>query len=210
MPSIIYLVLLLILIEVFSVWYTRNLLQFKILSYLIFPGIFFHELCHYLACKLTWAKVDKFRFSWQEGEVVHERSPIPIVGGLIISLAPLAGGIIALYFLFYWLTGLSLGSVASDLNLAMLGKIFSSINFLSWQFVLFVYLILNVLAIVSPSHQDYKNIALGLILYVVLSFFIPVLNQANNLFVSALLILVAVQLLALVILGILVFFKKKI
>ena len=210
MPSIVYLILLLILIEILSTFYARYLLQFKILRYLIFPGIFFHELCHYLACKITLAKVDKFSFGWREGEVVHSPSPIPFIGGLIISLAPLAGGIIALYYLFFWLSGWSIGAADVVSNIATVSKIFGSINFFSWQFALFVYLALNLLAVVSPSRQDYKNIILGLILYIVLSFFLPILNQVNNLFISALSILAIIQLLVVAILRILLFLNRKI
>jgi len=72
-------------------------------------------------------------------------------------------------------------------------EIFSRLNFLSWQFWLSLYLIINIFATFAPSKQDYKNIILGLVVYILTSVMIIQLD-GFNLWMANVLAIVAVLL----------------
>jgi len=103
MPIIFYVVILFVVLEFFSYLYSKLFAQLKFLRFSIILGIFLHEFSHYLACKLTFAKVRKFHISKKKGYVIHSKSKIPIVGGLIISFAPFFIGLISLFAVLYYL-----------------------------------------------------------------------------------------------------------
>jgi len=110
---------------------------------LLYPGVILHELGHLVGCKLSGAKVCSVKFvSSQGGEVVHENSKIPVVGNFIISVFPLAFGIILIYFIV-----LLVKSNFPDLS-----------GMASWTVkILGYYLIIAILLTMFPSFQDIKN-----------------------------------------------------
>jgi hypothetical protein len=124
-------------------------------------GVVVHELSHAFFCLLTDAKIIKISIFSKQPHVTHSKSTVPFLGELLISLAPIIGG---LFFLFlinkYWLESSfiipPLYSWQSILTAPF--KIFAQINFLSWKSWIMILLFLNVGAMIGPSWQDLKNI----------------------------------------------------
>lgn len=68
---------------------------------LLFPGILFHELSHYLMCLLLGVKVKKFQVRFKSGHVKHVL-PKSITKSLLISVAPsIFAKMFAFIILFY-------------------------------------------------------------------------------------------------------------
>jgi len=66
----------------------------------LWPGVVLHEMSHAAACLVTGAKIHEIKFfKAGGGYVLHEPSRIPVVGRVLISLAPLAGCTLALWAL---------------------------------------------------------------------------------------------------------------
>ena len=149
-------------------------------------GVIIHEMSHFIACILTGAKVTKVVvFDASGGSVEHEPPKIPVVGQVFISMAPLISGSIIIYFL-----ALYLGLKPVDLRLIDLsvGGILSyaksmvaPINFMDWKNWIIFYLVLNVIVTMTPSKQDFKNMAVLLIIITIVLFaifrFFPVAHS---------------------------------
>lgn len=145
--------------------------------FFIAPGIIIHEFSHALACFLSGAKIREINlFSSQGGYVRHSSPKIPIIGKLLISFAPILGGIAALW-LFAWFFNLGLAfdrvdfsqSFVQGIGVAFQGiPVFVQAHWLSWQFWLFVYLTISIIICLVPSRQDFKNAFGGLLIVFVL------------------------------------------
>lgn len=135
------------------------------------PGIILHELSHAFACLLMRAKVREINFFDRKGGYVkHEKSKIPVIGPVIISLAPLLVGIVLIYFLSKILLG-NHGQVLelsfSQSNFQRILNTISSINLLNIKNLLLFYLITSVSITMAPSWRDFANAFFGLIILVV-------------------------------------------
>ena len=218
MPQIIIVIILFIIIEILSYFYQKLFIGFKFLRGFLFSGIFIHEFSHYLACKLTLAPVQQFKIGWQAGHVTHGKSKIPIVGGMLISLAPLIVGIFLLVILFLWITGASFndfwqlfqgGQFKDPAYLTVyFNNAWVNIKVISWQFWVWLFLNLNILAVFVPSKQDFKNIIFGLILYILISYFWLPMIAVNTLVIFALSFALVMLILALIVLLVLTLLKK--
>lgn len=168
--------LLVLLIAVITLSYFVNLLlSGSVLGkgYRIFvaPGIILHELSHSLFCLLTGAKITKISlFDKEGGSVEHTESKIPVLGPILISLAPFAFGIGAIFAIAKWL-----GIKETDFNwtgwsfqdiILFLNNLKNQINFSNYQNWLVLYFALSIAVTMTPSRQDIKNIALILILLI--------------------------------------------
>ncbi|GEM_PF-5574850 len=189
MPLIFYVFILFVLLEVLSYYYIQYLSDFPIVRRTLFLGIFLHEFAHYLACKLTFAKVKEFRVGWNMGHVIHHRSKIPLVGDFFITLAPFLVGLVTFGLLFHWISGSSWNfwqtmfrSVTTQ-NwaefLAQGASVLKRIPYVSWQFFFFIFATFNILATFVPSHQDYRNVFIAILLYMMISFFLPWFEPLN-------------------------------
>ena len=129
----------------------------KYYYYFLIPGIAVHELSHFFACLLTGAKVHKVQlFSKKGGFVEHSKSKIPILGSLIISFAPIIGGIVAIFIIYSLVYSLvNFPSIANEVDLAKLIVILHILSF---------YLIASILVSLAPSSQDIKNSFISLII----------------------------------------------
>ncbi|WP_166828154.1 zinc metalloprotease [Thalassoroseus pseudoceratinae] len=154
---------------------------------LVFPGVLVHELSHYVACKLTGARVEKVQLFGRlpspdskpvyGGYVMHGPSKLPLVGDLLISFAPVFGGLGTMTLLTV-LAGDPLGldqspaeAVSDDalpqhnLQSAFWGMIFTMgrlpmkiyENFTSWSFWGYLYLTASMAVALAPSRQDFAN-----------------------------------------------------
>jgi hypothetical protein len=127
------------------------------------PGVILHELSHALLCFLTGAKIKSISlFDKEGGSVEHEPSKIPIIGPILISIAPFVAGVTAIYFLSNWL-----GMKQYDFNTALFKyqdivsyfkNLIATINLSDYKNWVIIYLALSVAVTMTPSKQDMKNI----------------------------------------------------
>ena len=68
-------------------------------------GALVHETSHAVLCVLTGAKIREFTVFAEQPRVVHDRSRLPFVGELLISAAPIAGGLLFLFLINRYLLG---------------------------------------------------------------------------------------------------------
>ncbi len=145
----------------------------KSYPYLLIPGVAIHELSHLLACYLTRAKVYRTKIiSRRGGYIEHGKSKIPIIGSIIISFAPIVGGIISVFIVIFLL----------DFPV-IIDKYFLNLLLIlvqSWQFWLGFYLITAILITLIPSWQDLKNSFIAL--FFVLALFLLLEKTGINIF----------------------------
>jgi len=141
--------------------------------YFLAPGVIIHEMAHGFACYLTGAKVTQMSvFQKEGGHVKHTKSKIPILGSVIISLAPLIAGILIIYFISRYLS-------TGDLNVFKFGysakavivaniAIIKNLSHFSWKNWIFLYITISVAVTMLPSREDIFNAFFPLILLIIL------------------------------------------
>lgn len=149
----------------------------RLLIFWTYPGVAIHELSHAAACIPALAKVKKITLftARGEGEVQHTEPRLRYFGPVLISFAPLAGGIAAL-LLLNWLLGhpfparevrgdaagssqflwVLLKSSVLDLPRALTHAYWLDVR--TW---LMLYLGMSITLTMVPSKQDLKNCAIG-------------------------------------------------
>ena len=93
-----------------------NQFHIILLSFLTFPGVIFHELSHYIMCKIARIRVHKvvlFRFGDPLGYVEHD-APEMFIDSILVSIAPFILNSTLAYFVFRW--GLEMTGVAKILT----------------------------------------------------------------------------------------------
>lgn len=141
------------------------------------PGVILHELSHAFACFFTGTKVMSINmFKRDGGEVRHARSKIPIIGPIVISLAPFLVGGIAIFFFSRWMGLNSLDINEFTLNPAEFVEIIQQSFFgielndvTNW---VLLYLALSIAVTMIPSLKDFSNIVLSIILAAIAIFLI--------------------------------------
>lgn len=129
------------------------------------PGVIVHELSHAFGCLITGAKITKISlFSKDGGCVEHQKSPIPIFGPIIISMAPLIIGIIIFFFLAKIIHLENICNINS--TFINIKSIYKNIDFTNWGNILIIYLLLSVAVTMTPSWQDLVNIIIPIIILV--------------------------------------------
>lgn len=139
------------------------------------PGIILHEFAHALLCILTGAKITRISFFDKDGgSVQHGPSKIPVVGPILISLAPFVFGLAAIFYLSKVVgmreVDLSAVHLSYDSVINFIRSVFSQIDFHSWRNLFILYLTLSVVVTMTPSGQDLRNISLILILLGIIGF----------------------------------------
>ena len=156
------LIILITLLAYVSNWINWRYLNYKLTHWLYFIGAFVHETSHALACFLTGARIEEYNVFSRQPRIVYSPNPrLPLIGRLLISLAPLIGGLLFLFLINrYWLLGyFNLPPVSSLQSILFLPLgLLSQINLLDWQSWVMVLLLLNVGAMIGPSVKDLKNI----------------------------------------------------
>jgi hypothetical protein len=139
-------------------------LNFGVIRFLYYIGALVHETSHAVLCIFTGAKIREYTVFAEQPRVVHERSKLPVVGELLISAAPIAGGLLFLFLVNHYLLGnyFVLPQVADwhswkSILGAPLGFL-SQINILQWQSWVMIFLLFNAGAMLGPSTQDLKNV----------------------------------------------------
>jgi len=159
--------IVIVLITAFG--YVSNALNWRYLNngavrFLYYIGAFVHEASHAVLCILTGARIRKFVVFSDQPHVIHERSKIPFLGELLISAAPIAGGLLFLFLVNRYLLGnyfvLPQGvdwHSGKSVIAATLGFL-SQIDLFRWQSWAMMLLLVNAGAMLGPSTQDLKNI----------------------------------------------------
>lgn len=149
------------------------------IGYRIFvaPGIILHELSHAFLCLLTGAKISKISFFDRDGgEVKHSASSIPIVGQVLISIAPFFFGAMAIYFCSRKLgiSGIDLGAIdVSKVGfLHYFTQTISNLKLDDYKTYIILYLVISIAVTMTPSWQDLRNIFLSAILIFIISYFL--------------------------------------
>jgi len=141
------------------------------------PGVILHELSHAFACLITGAPILSINvFKSDGGEVKHGKPKIPVIGQILISLAPFVVGAIAIFFLSKLLgireSSISELSTNTSQIVEWLKHAFSAINFHDYKSWIALYLVLSIAVTMTPSGQDMKNIALSIIIVGIILFII--------------------------------------
>lgn len=161
-----------VLIAVFG--FISNFLNWRYLNYrvvrlLYYLGAFVHETSHAILCILTGAKIEEFRIFSDQPHVTHQKSKVPFFGELLISAAPIAGGLLFLFLVNHYLLEnyfiVPQFSNWHDWQSVLMEPliILSQINLLQWQSWVAILLSFNAGAMLGPSMRDLKNVWLALI-----------------------------------------------
>ncbi len=138
----------------------------------IAPGVIVHEMSHAFACLITGAKVTSIQvFKKNGGEVRHNMPKIPIIGQILISLAPFIVGFLAIYFLAKTVgfKPLPVDSISDPNNIiAIIKDMIISIDYRSLISWLAFYLIITIAVTMIPSTQDFRNILLSIIALIII------------------------------------------
>lgn len=154
------------------------------------PGVIVHEMSHAMGCLLTGAKVSSVNvFKKDGGEVRHLPPRIPIIGQIIISLAPFIVGAIVIYLLAK-AVGVKTTELGSQTQfarspVASIWEMVKTIDFRSIRSWLSLYLITTVAVTMTPSTQDLRNIVAS-VLAIILMVFLVVRYLGVNIPVDAL------------------------
>ena len=136
-------------------------LNYRIISFLYYIGALVHETSHAVVCIATGAKIEEFKIFSPQPHVIHRKSKLPLVGEILISSAPIAGGLLFLFFVNRYLLGnyfiVPPLSGWQDIFIESL-KLLLQINLFRWQGWVMILLFFNVGAMLGPSTQDLKNI----------------------------------------------------
>jgi len=179
-PSVIKFLILIFTVIVMS-FLINTLLSHTILGmgYRIFvaPGIILHELSHAFLCLLTGAKISKISFFDRDGgEVKHTAPAIPIIGQVLISLAPFFFGAMAIYFCSRKLgiSGIDLSSIDVSKTgfLQYFTQTISNLKLDDYKTYIILYLVISIAVTMTPSWQDLRNILLSSVLIFVISYFL--------------------------------------
>ena len=144
-----------------SNWLNWRYLNYSVVRLLFYVGAFLHELSHVIFCRLTGATITGGNIFSRKPHVIHSKPALPLIGQLLISLAPIIGGLLFLFLINkYYLVNYFEIPQFSDWQSVLIAplNLLSQINLLGWQSWLMILLFLNIGAMIGPSLQDLKNI----------------------------------------------------
>lgn len=143
----------------------------------VIPGVVLHELSHAFACFITGAKVTGISmFKKDGGEVRHGKSSIPLLGSILISIAPFIIGALAIFLLSKLIGFKSVNLLSYSFDpqntITLIKSTFGSLNLSSFKTWLSLYLVLSIAVTMTPSVQDMKNMLISLIILFMIVFLI--------------------------------------
>lgn len=170
--SAILLILILVLLSFAIDFFLSHSLLGPKYRYFLAPGVIIHELAHGFACFFTGAKVSEMSlFEKDGGHVKHTRSKIPVIGPVLISLAPLIAGIIIIFFASKFLSmgeinlfkdGVDAKAIISA-NRSIIGNL-AGLTVKSW---ILLYVVISTAVTMIPSRQDFVNAFFPLLILIV-------------------------------------------
>jgi hypothetical protein len=155
------LIILIALLGYISNWLNWRYLNYSAVRLLFYAGAFLHELSHIIFCRLTGATITGGKIFSRKPHIIHSKPKLPLIGQLLISLAPIIGGLLFLFLINeYYLVNYFEIPQFSDWQSVLIAplNLLSQINLFDWQSWLMILLFLNVGAMIGPSLQDLKNI----------------------------------------------------
>jgi len=144
-----------------SNWLNWQFLNYKINHWLYYFGAFIHESSHALLCIATGAKVSQYKVFTNQPRVVYTDSKLPILGNLLISIAPILGGVTFMFFVNkYIFQGQFIMPAFSNWKFFLddFIRFFTQINLAGWKDLILLFIFLNMGAMIGPSWQDLKNV----------------------------------------------------
>jgi len=161
---------------------------------LYYFGAFIHETSHAILALLTGAKIHKYKVISIQPQVTYSDSKIPILGNLLISIAPILGGLTFLFFLNkYFLANQFVMPAFENWKFFSVNfiKFIAQINLTQWKDWVVIFLFLNMGAMIGPSWQDLKNVWILILILV----FIPsaLVNHLGMLAIAFILIDIILQ-----------------
>lgn len=144
-----------------SNWLNWRFLNYKINYLLYYFGTFIHESSHALFCILTGARISEYKIFVDQPRVSYSNSKIPLLGNLLIAIAPIFGGLMVLYFVReYFFINQYVMPQFYNWKLLLTDSInfLRQINLTNWKNLLTIFLFLNAGAMIGPSWQDLKNV----------------------------------------------------
>lgn len=203
------LIILITVLGYISNWLNGRYLNFRTTRWLYCVGAIIHELSHALLCILTGAKITGFQILTKQPHVSHTKSRLPLIGQPLISLAPIAGGLLSVYLINNRLLNNYFTIVAPD-NINEVATIILSflaqINLLHWQSWIMILFFINIGSMIGPSARDLKNIWPILIILLFVPW--PTLGSLALVVISLILLNIAIQLIIISLLKIFSVFKK--
>ena len=155
------LIILITLLGYISNWLNWRYLNYSIVRSLFYIGAVIHELSHVIFCRLTGATITGGSIFSRKPRIIHSKPKLPLIGQLLISLAPIIGGLLFLFLInrYYLVNYFEIPQFSDwqDVLIAPL-RLLSQINLFNWQSWLMILLVLNIGAMIGPSLQDLKNI----------------------------------------------------
>jgi hypothetical protein len=160
--------ILVVLAGYVSNWINWRFLNYRLTHYLYYIGAFVHEASHALMCICTLAPIEEFVVFSDQPHVAYRKSKIPFIGNMLISSAPVFGGMLFLFLLNHFAFGDFFTPVvpSADLRSILMAPVnlLLQLDIFHWQSFVMLLLLVNVGAMIGPSLQDMKNVWLLLIL----------------------------------------------
>ncbi len=197
-----------VIIAVTALAYVSNSINWRYLNYgpvrfLYHLGALIHESSHAMLCVLTGAKIEKFDAFSREPHVIYRKSKIPIIGNILISTAPIVGGLLFLFLVNKFILGnyfvIPTASGWAGIFTEVL-DILKQLKLSEWQSWVMVFLSLNAGAMMGPSAKDLKNIWPALV--VLLFVDSPFLASLGTLVLSLIVINILIQIILILIIKI--------
>ncbi len=178
----------------FSNWLNWRFLNYRINHLLYYFGAFVHETSHAILCLATLAEIHKYKVVSYQPQVTYSNSRLPILGNLLISIAPILGGLAFLfvvnkYFLQNQFVMPAFESWKFFLNDFL--KFTAQINLTKWKDWILLFLFFNMGAMLGPSWQDLKNVWILIVILVFIPW--PFFNHLGMLATSFILINIILQ-----------------
>lgn len=190
----------------FSNWLNWRFLNYKINHLLYYFGAFIHESSHAILCILTGAKISEYKVFSEQPHVSYSNPKLPIIGNLLIAIAPIFGGLLLLFFInkYFFMNQYVMPQFLSwEFLLSDLLKFLKQIDFTDWKNIVTIFLLLNIGSMIGPSLQDLKNVWIAMIVLVFVPW--PFFNHLGMLAVAFIIINIVFQ----VILAIFIFIIKS-
>lgn len=169
-------IVLIVTFGYFSNWLNWRFLDHKVTRLLYYVGALVHESSHAILCLLTGAKIHEFSVFSSQPHVTYGKPKIPILGNVLISSAPIFGGLLFLFLInHYALSGRFIISSSSNWKDMLIEpfKLLEQMRPWQWQSWVMVALFINIGAMIGPSTQDMKNVwpVLIILFFIQSSFF---------------------------------------
>lgn len=197
------LIVLITLLGYLSNWLNWRYLNNPAIKILYYLGAAVHETSHAVFCIITGARITEFSIFSKQPHVIYQKSKIPFLGNLLISLAPIFGGLTFLFLVNnYFLPKTFVLPSVFNLETLLSAPFFflKQLDPSEWSSWLMIFLSFNIGAMIGPSFQDLKNIWPLLII----CFFIewPILIKLGFLTLALILTNLLIQLILLIFLKI--------